>query len=257
MANADVGGPPARRLAVITGGASGLGFAAARRFAADGLRVALWDRSATGLREAVDRLGGGDDVFACEADVSDARSVERAAQRTREALGEADTLLAAAGIPGHLLPYVEYPLEGWHEVIAVNLTGVHLSCRALVPSMIDRGWGRVITVASMAGKEGNPRQIAYASAKAGVIGFTKSLGKELARSGVIVNGIAPTLVQTPMLDEAQALDPQAVDALREKIPMGRLGRPEEFAALAAWLASTECSFTTGMIFDLSGGRATY
>jgi len=125
-----------------------------------------------------------------------------------------------------------------------------------VPAMIERGWGRVITVSSMAGKEGNPRQIAYATAKAGIIGFTKSLGKELAQSGVLVNGIAPTLVSSPMLDAADGMDRAAVDALRAKIPMGRLGRPEEFAALVAWLASPECSFSTGVTFDLSGGRAT-
>ena len=249
--------PPAQRLAVITGGASGLGFAAARRLLADGMRVALWDRSATGLRNAANQLGHGDDVFICETDVSDVRSVDHAAQTTRNVFGDVDTVLAAAGIAGHVLPYVDYPLDGWYQVLNINLTGVHLICQALVPAMIERGWGRVITVASMAGKEGNPRQIAYASAKAGVMGFTKSLGKELARTGVIVNGIAPTLVQSPMVEEADALDPEAMNALRAKIPMGRLGRPEEFAALVAWLASTECSFTTGMTFDLSGGRATY
>lgn len=249
--------PPSPRIAVVTGGASGLGLAAARRLRADGLRVALWDRSSDGLRAAAQSLGGGPDLLCCEVDVTDEQSIERAAQDTRNALGAADTLLAAAGIAGHIVPYVDYPLDGWHQVIAINLTGVHLCCRALVPAMIERGWGRVITVSSMAGKEGNPRQIAYATAKAGIIGFTKSLGKELAQSGVLVNGIAPTLVSSPMLDAADGMDRAAVDALRAKIPMGRLGRPEEFAALVAWLASPECSFSTGVTFDLSGGRATY
>lgn len=248
---------PNPRVAVVTGGASGLGFAAARRLLSDGMRVALWDCSKDGLQRAAEQLDGGKDLFVCETDVGDLASIEHAAERTRAVLGDADTVLAAAGIAGHVLPYVQYPLDGWHEVIRINLTGVHLTCRALVPAMIKRGWGRVITVSSMAGKEGNPRQIAYASAKAGIMGFTKSLGKELARTGVLVNGIAPTLVQSPMVDEADLLDREAMDALRAKIPMGRLGRPEEFAALAAWLASPECSFTTGMTFDLSGGRATY
>ncbi|MCF8169170.1 MAG: SDR family oxidoreductase [Rhodoferax sp.] len=248
---------PAQRVAVITGGASGLGYAAARRFLSEGMRVALWDISDPNLQRATAELAQFGDVWGCQTDVSDVYSIEQAAQRTRDVFGDADTVLAAAGIAGHVLPYVDYPLSGWHDVINTNLTGVHLTCRALVPTMIASGWGRVITVSSMAGKEGNPKQIAYSSAKAAIMGFTKSLGKELAQTGVLVNGIAPTLVQSPMLDEASVLDPQAIDALRAKIPMGRLGRPEEFAALAAWLASDQCSFTTGMTFDLSGGRSTY
>jgi 3-oxoacyl-[acyl-carrier protein] reductase len=193
-------------------------------------------------------------VRAEEVDVTDAAALTRAAAAAQTAYGHVDILVNNAGIAGPNHPTWEYPVEAWRKVIEVDLTGVYLCCRALVPAMRAAGYGRVVNIASIAGKEGNPNAAAYSAAKAGVIALTKSLAKELAGSGVVVNCITPAAVETDIFQQMTA---DHIAFMRAKIPMGRFGLPEEVAALAAWLASAECSFSTGAAFDLSGGRATY
>jgi NAD(P)-dependent dehydrogenase (short-subunit alcohol dehydrogenase family) len=246
-----------RPVTVVTGGAGGLGLATARRLLADGHAVALWDRDDEGLAAAAQHLGTPSSVVTVAVDVRDAASVAAAASATEESVGEATALVAVAGAGGPFLPYTEYPIAAWDDVIAVNLTGTHLCVQALLPPMLERGGGRIVTVSSMAGKEGNPQQVGYSAAKAGVIGYTKAVGKELATSGVLVNCITPALFETALMRRQWEEYPAAMDAMITKIPMQRPGRPDEFAAMVAWLVSDECSFTTGMVFDLSGGRATY
>ena len=246
-----------RKIAVVTGGASGLGLAAARKLRAQGAAVAIWDLSAQALAGALQQLEGGNDILTCEVDVSNPDAITEAALRTRAELGAPSMLVAAAGMPGPVVPFTQWSIEDWRRVMDVNLLGVHLCCQALIPAMVESGWGRVVLVSSVAGKEGNALQSGYVASKAGLIGYVKCLGKELATTGVLVNGIAPTVFDTPMLQSTRDAGPEMIVAMAAKVPMGRLGRPEEFGEMAAWLCSPACSFTTGTTFDLSGGRTTY
>lgn len=241
------------RTAIITGGASGLGFAVARRCLESGARVILWDIQQETLDRAAAELSSFGEVSTHRVDVADYASVDTAAR----AVGPVDILVNSAGINRPPTPIASYPLKDWNDVIAIDLTGVFHCCRAVIPGMIERGYGRVVNIASIAGKEGNPLMPAYAAAKAGVIGLTKALGKELGTTGVLVNAIAPTIIDTPMNRKTSAAAPDIAAKLLEKIPLGRRGLVEELAAMTAWVASEECSFTTGFTFDLSGGRATY
>lgn len=241
----------AGRSAVITGGASGLGLAVARRLVAEGGRVALWDLNPDQLAVAADALGG---AHTEQLDVSDAAAVARAADASAAALGTIDILICSAGITGATVPVHEFPLDSWARVIDINLNGLFYCCRAVVPHMLANGYGRIVNVASVAGKEGNPNASAYSASKAGVIGFTKSLGKELAGKGVIANALTPATFESPILSQ---LPPSQVEYMRSKIPMGRLGEAEESAAMILFMASEECSFTTASTFDTSGGRTTY
>jgi 2-dehydro-3-deoxy-L-rhamnonate dehydrogenase (NAD+) len=239
------------RTAIVTGGASGLGLETARRIVAEGGRVVLWDLNAEALAGAKEATGS---EHAVALDVSDAAAVARAAEESAGILGRVDVLVASAGITGATVPVHEFPIESFHRVVEINLYGVFYCCRAVVPHMLANGYGRIVNVASVAGKEGNPNASAYSASKAGVIGFTKSLGKELATKGVIANAITPATFESPILEQM----PQSqVDYMRSKIPMGRLGEVEESAAMVCFMASEECSFTTGSTFDTSGGRTTY
>jgi 3-oxoacyl-[acyl-carrier protein] reductase len=244
----------AGRRAVVTGGARGIGLAVAQRLAAGGASVALWDLDGVALNEASKRLEGAPAIAACRLDLTDEDAVAAAAADTHSAIGAPDILVNNAGITGPNQKTWDYSLADWERVIAVDLTAVFLCCRALLPGMLARGYGRVVNVASVAGKEGNPNAAAYSTAKAGVIGLTKSLGKETAGSGVIVNCVTPAAVETDIFKQ---MTPEFIDYMLSKIPMGRFGQVEEVAALVAWLASEECSFSTGAVFDISGGRATY
>ncbi len=237
--------------AIVTGGARGIGLGIAQRLAGEGCRVALWDRSF----EAFDPSAAGFGAASLQTvNVTDYQQVERAFAETEQALGAIDILINNAGINGPVAPVWEYPLEAWDRVLAVDLTGVFYCSRATIPHMRARGYGRIVNVASIAGKEGNQGIAAYASAKAGVIGFTKSLARELVGSGILVNAIAPALTETDLFKE---MTPEHIALARSRIPMGRPVQVPEVAAMVAWIASPECSFTTGFVFDLTGGRATY
>ena len=242
------------RHAVITGGARGIGYAIAKRLLDSGAACCLWDRDGDRLTSSVESLRPFGKVSGVPVDVSRAESVEQALGRTLKEFPAADILVNSAGIAGATKPAWECTPEEWQEVLQVNLFGVFLCCRAWIPGMVRRKHGRIVNIASIAGKEGNPNASHYSASKAGVIGLTKSLGKELATSNVLVNCITPAVIQTEILDQVTQ---QHVDYMRSKIPMGRFGKVEEAAALVAWLASEECSFSTGAVFDLSGGRATY
>jgi len=239
------------RTAIVTGGASGLGREVARRIIAEGGRVVLWDLKPEGLEEAKTDVGTSD---AIAFDVADNAAVERAAAESLKLLGHIDILVNSAGITGATAPVDSYPVESWLNVINVNLNGLFYCCRAVVPHMVASGYGRIVNVASVAGKEGNPNASAYSASKAGVIGLTKSLGKELATRGVIANAITPATFESPILDQ---LPQSQVDYMRSKIPMGRLGEVHETAAMVCFMASEECSFTTASTFDTSGGRTTF
>ena len=239
------------RAAVVTGGAAGIGYAIAERLAASGARVALWDRDADGAEAARAALGA---AAAHTVDIADPDSIAAARDAALREFGKIDILVNNAGINGNNHKIWETPIDEWRRVIEVDLNGVFYCCRAVVPHMIAAGYGRVVNIASIAGKEGNPNHGHYSTAKAGVIGFTKSLGKETVGAGVIVNCIAPAAVETAILQDNT---PDQRAYLLSKIPMGRVGRPEEVAALAAWLASEDVSFSTGAVYDISGGRATY
>jgi 3-oxoacyl-[acyl-carrier protein] reductase len=240
------------RSAVITGGASGIGLAVAQRLAASGARVALWDRDAAALAAVRSSLPEATRTLALE--VADADAVERAAKATASELGRIDVLVCSAGITGPNVPTWQYPLDRWRQVIDVNLNGLFYCNRAVVPVMLANDYGRIVNIASVAGKEGNPNASAYSTSKAGVIGLTKSLGKELANTGIRVNCVTPAAVRTAIFDQ---MTQQHIDFMLSKIPMGRFGTVAEVAALICWLASEECSFSTGAVFDISGGRATY
>ncbi len=242
----------AGRTAVVTGGAQGIGFAVAQRLVAGGARVALWDRDANALAAAAASLGAA--THAQRVDVVDATDVEAAARATAAALGAIDVLVCSAGITGPNVPLADYPLDDWKRVFDVNVHGVFLCNRAIVPVMKGKGYGRIVNVASVAGKEGNPNASAYSASKAAVIALTKSLGKELATTPIRVNCVTPAAVRTAIFDQ---MTQQHIDFMLSKIPMGRFGLVEEIAAMIAWLASEDCSFSTGAVFDLSGGRATY
>ena len=239
------------RIAIVTGGASGIGAGIARRLAAEGARLSLWDMDA----DALARSGAPHTVTL---DVTDPEAVHRAAEATEAALGKIDILVASAGITGPNVSTWEYPVAAWDRVIDVNLKGVFYCNRAVVPFMQrngqGNGYGRIVNIASIAGKEGNPNASAYSASKAGVIGLTKSLGKELATTGIRVNCVTPAAVRTPIFEQ---MTTQQIDWMLSKIPIARFGEIDEVASLVLWLASGECSFSTGAVFDVSGGRATY
>ncbi len=241
----------AGRCAVVTGGASGLGKAVATRIVAEGGKVVLWDLNADALAAAQTEVGA---AGVQALDVSDAAAVEAAAKASAEILGKIDVLVCSAGITGATVPVHEFPLDSWLRVMDINLNGLFYCNRAIVPLMLANGYGRIVNIASVAGKEGNPNASAYSASKAGVIGFTKSLGKELAGKGVIANALTPATFESPILAQ---LPQSQVDYMRSKIPMGRLGEVEESAAMVCFMASEECSFTTASTFDTSGGRTTF
>ncbi|QND51382.1 SDR family oxidoreductase [Phyllobacterium sp. 628] len=240
------------RHAVITGGASGIGYRAAERIVSEGGTVSLWDVDAARIEEARNKLGNATHGLAL--DVSDPAQVEKAAQDTAASFGKIDILICSAGIAGPNAKVTDYPIDQWKRVFDININGVFYCNRFVVPFMQKNGYGRIVNVASIAGKEGNPNASAYSASKAAVIGLTKSLGKELAQDGITVNAITPATVDTPIL---QQLKPEFIDYMLSKIPMQRFGTVDELAALISWIASEECSFTTGAVFDISGGRATY
>jgi NAD(P)-dependent dehydrogenase (short-subunit alcohol dehydrogenase family) len=240
------------RRAVVTGGAAGIGLAVAQRLAQSGARVSLWDRDAQALSAASAAVGGG--TLVEQVDIADENAVGRAAQATLAALGGIDVLVCSAGITGPNVPTWEYPPAEWRRVFDVNVHGLFYCNRALAPAMQRQDYGRIVNIASVAGKEGNPNAAAYSASKAAVIGLTKSLGKELAKTNVRVNCVTPAAVRTAIFDQ---MTQQHIDFMLSKIPLGRFGGVDEIAAMVCWLASEECSFSTGAVFDLSGGRATY
>ncbi|MGZ5037681.1 MAG: SDR family NAD(P)-dependent oxidoreductase [Usitatibacter sp.] len=240
------------RNAVVTGGAAGIGLAIAQRLAASGARVALWDRDEKMLADSAKALGA--KTHTARVDVSDETDVKLAFDETVREMGRVDVLVCSAGITGPNLTTWDYPVADWRQVLDINLTGVFLCNRAVVPHMRANGYGRIVNIASIAGKEGNPNASAYSASKAGVISLTKSLGKELAKSDVRVNCVTPAAVKTGMFAQ---MTQAHIDFMLSKIPMGRFGEVGEIAALVAWLCTEECSFSTGAVFDLSGGRAVY
>lgn len=242
------------RRAVVTGGARGIGSAIAKRLLQSGATVSLWDLDAEAMAEAALELSTTGPVHVAQVDVTDAGSVDSAAAKSAEAMGGIDILVNNAGIAGSTAKLWELPVAEWRKVVEIDLIGPYLCCRAVVPVMLRGGWGRIVNIASIAGKEGNPNASHYSAAKAGVIALTKSLGKELATSNILVNCITPAVIETDILKQ---VGQKHIDYMLSKIPMSRFGRVEEAAAMAAWLCSEDCSFTTGSTFDLSGGRATY
>ena len=242
------------RVAVVTGGARGIGLAVARRFLASGARVSLWDNDAAALAAAAQALGAGERVQAVTVDITQEPAVAAAATATHARFGAIHILVNNAGIAGVNKKLWECTPAEWRAVMELDLFAVFLCCRAVVPLMLARDTGRIVNVASIAGKEGNPNASHYSAAKAGVIGLTKSLGKELATTGIRVNCITPAVIETEILKQCS---PEHVKYMLSKIPMGRPGTVDEVAALVAWLCSDECSFSTGAVFDISGGRATY
>lgn len=238
--------------AVVTGGVSGIGLAIARRLVADGARIAVWDVNRAALAEANALLQT--QVHTVEVDMTDADAVAAAATGTAAALGKIDILVTSAGITGPNATAWDYAVADWKRVIDVNVNGVYYCARAVVPIMLANGYGRIVNIASVAGKEGNPNAAAYSASKAAVIGLTKSLGKELAATEIRVNCVTPAAVKTPLFSQ---MSPTQIDYMLSKIPIGRFGEVDEVASLVCWLASAEASFSTGAVFDISGGRATY
>lgn len=241
----------AGRAAIVTGAAGGIGRAIAARLAAEGAKVSLWDLNQAALLEAAKETGVAHHVVL---NIADFDQVERAMAETAAALGKMDILIASAGITGPNATLWEYPIEAWRQVMDVNLNGLFYCNRAVVPHLQRNNYGRIVNIASVAGKEGNPNASAYSASKAGVIGLTKSLGKELAKTQIRVNCVTPAAVRTPIFDQ---MTPAHVEFMLSKIPIGRFGQIEEVTSLVCWLASEECSFSTGAVFDVSGGRATY
>ena len=242
------------RKAVVTGGAQGIGRAIVERFLESGADVAIWDRDVAQAEKTADALKDKGRVAPVAVDVTQYADVERARDSTIKALGGIDILANNAGISGPNVATWEYPLEAWRSVMSVNLDGPFHCCRAVVPAMIAQKYGRIVNIASIAGKEGNPNAPAYSASKAAVIALTKSLGKELAGYDISVNAITPAAARTAIFDQ---MTQQHIDFMLSKIPRGRFVTVDEIAALAAFCASAECSFTTGAVFDISGGRATY
>ena len=233
------------RVALVTGGASGIGKAIARRLLAEGASVACLDlRVDAALAE----------VLAIAGDVSRSADVEAAVARVESELGSVDILVCSAGVPGNSLATVDVTDEEWRRVMAVNADGVFYCNRAVIPGMVARGYGRIVNVASIAGKDGNPMAAAYSASKAAVMAMTKAIGKDLARTGVLVHSIAPAVIETPILE---GISQEHIDYMVERVPMGRMGQSDEVAALVCWLVSDECSFSTGAVYDISGGRAVY
>jgi 3-oxoacyl-[acyl-carrier protein] reductase len=232
------------RVALVTGGSSGIGAAVALRLHDEGARVASFDLDA----------GAPNGVLALTGDVARSADVENAVADTQRELGPIDVLVCSAGVPGASLATVDVTDDEWRRVMGINADGVFFSNRAVIPYMVERGYGRIVNVASIAGKEGNPMAAAYSASKAAVIGLTKAVGKDLARTGVLVNCVAPAVIETPILE---GITDEHIGYMIDRIPMGRMGEPEEVAALICWLASEECSFSTGATYDISGGRAVY
>ena len=242
----------AGRVAVVTGGVSGIGMAICRRLASEGARLAIWDRDQAALDSIAAKLGT--EIHTECLELTDSEAVMAAGTTTAKALGRIDILVASAGITGPNGPVWEYPIADWQRVMDVNVNGVFYSNRAVVPHMLAGGWGRIVNIASVAGKEGNPNAAAYSTSKAAVIGLTKSLGKELAHTNIRVNCVTPAAVRTPIFAQ---MSQSQIDFMLSKIPMGRFGTTDEVAAMVCWLCSEEASFSTGAVFDCSGGRATY
>jgi 3-oxoacyl-[acyl-carrier protein] reductase len=240
------------RHAAISGGATGLGYAIAQRLIQSGGSVSLWDLDEKKAASAAETLGA--NAHAIAVDVSQQASVAAAIKTTLAQAGRIDALVNSAGITGPNTTVWDYPVEAWRQVMDVNLTGVFLCCREVVPYMREANYGRIVNIASVAGKDGNPNASAYSASKAAVMALTKSLGKELAASGVRVNCVTPAAVKTAIFDQ---MTPEHVAFMLSKIPMGRFGTPEEVASLVGWLCTEDCSFSTGAVFDLSGGRSTY
>ena len=238
--------------AAVTGGAQGIGYAIAEKLLSQGARVALWDQDEALMVEAVVSLG--ECARGVTVDVTDPSSIEAAVSESRETVDGIDILVNNAGIAGPATPVWDYPLDEWRRVIEIDLNGVFYCCRAVAPVMKAQDYGRIVNIASIAGKEGNPNAPAYSAAKAGVIALTKSLGKELAETGVRVNCVTPAAARTRIFDQ---ITQEHIDYMLSKIPMGRFVKVEEVAELVAWLASEDCAFSTGAVFDISGGRATY
>jgi NAD(P)-dependent dehydrogenase (short-subunit alcohol dehydrogenase family) len=240
------------RHAVITGGATGLGFAIAQRLIASGGSVTVWDRDQPAAQRAAQSLGG--QTQAVAVDVAQHASVQAAVQATLKHAPRIDALVNSAGITGPNTKLWDYPVDAWRQVMDINLNGLFHCCREIAPLMRAAGWGRIVNIASVAGKDGNPNASAYSASKAAVIALTKSLGKELADTGVRVNCVTPAAVKTAMFDQ---MTPEHIQFMLSKIPMGRFGTPEEIAAMVGWLCTEDCSFSTGAVFDLSGGRSSY
>lgn len=243
------------RVAIVTGAAVGIGRATARRLAREGAAVALADVDEQGATAvARELIAAGHTAIAIQTDVANRDDVAALVREAEVRLGPIDVLVNNAGIGGKAAPLEEQTDDDWDRMLAINLKSIYLCCQAVVPGMKARGYGRIVNVASIAGKEGNPNMIPYSAAKAGVIGFTKALAKEVGAHGVYVNAISPAVIETPLLEQ---LTPEQVQYMVQRIPLGRVGQPEEVASLIAWLASDECTFTTGQCVDISGGRATY
>jgi 3-oxoacyl-[acyl-carrier protein] reductase len=243
----------AGRSAIVTGGASGIGLAVVQRLAASGANVAIWDVNEATLAAAASTLSGVK-VHTARVDVTSLEQVQAAFDASVAALGKIDAIVNSAGIAGQNATVIDYPAEEWRRVFDINMHGTFYCCKAAAKHMVDNGYGRIVNIASVAGKEGNPNASAYSASKAAVIGFTKSLGKELAKNNITVNCVTPAAVKTPIFDQVAQYH---IDFMLSKIPMGRFGLTEEIAAMVAWLCTEDCSFTTGGVFDLSGGRATY
>ena len=242
------------RVAVVTGGAKGIGYACAERLLDSAASVSIWDRDEAALKRAVAELSGKGDVLGVACDAGDWSSVEKAMAETMARFGRLDAMVANAGIAGTIKPAWEHTLEDWDRLIRIDLTSVFYSCKAAIPHMLERDYGRIVVVSSIAGLEGAPNNSAYSAAKAGAIGYAKAVGKELAKSNVMVNCVAPSGIDTPLLEDVKG---PYLDFVLSKMPIGRLGRAEETASLICWLASEENSFSTGAVFDNSGGRAVY
>ena len=242
------------RSAIVTGGARGIGRAIAERLLASGARVSLWDVDATALASASAEMGSPDTVHTATVDLANLASVQAATEATAAAFGKIDILVNNAGITGGNAKTWELDPADWRRVMDVNLHGPFYCCHSVVPHLLRNGYGRIVNIASIAGKEGNPNAAHYSASKAGVVALTKSLGKELATSNVIVNCVTPAVIATDILKQMAQTH---IDYMLSKIPMGRFGKTDEAAALVAWLSSEDCSFSTGAVFDLSGGRATY
>ena len=242
------------QIAIVTGGARGIGFAIAQRLLQSGASVCLWDCDAAALEIAKAALNDHNAVHTSVVDVTDESSVQAATESTLARFGKISLLVNNAGIAGKNAKTWELEVADWKRVLDIDLTGVFLCCRSVVPHLLKNGYGRIVNIASIAGKEGNPNAAHYSAAKAGVIGLTKSLGKELAQNNICVNCITPAVIETDILKQCTQ---QHIDYMLSKIPMNRFGKVDDAASLVAWLCTEDCSFTTGAVFDLSGGRATY